>query len=166
MIYFIYLFLALFSLLLPLKSSAFCPLCVISTGALAGLFRWLGVDDAIIGLWFGAFVTSSGIVINKFLLKRQIKIKFQLFLILLGAYVLFVNVFYWGGTFVSYNKILGVNKIIFGTIFGNLLFLSTIYFDKFLRRQNQSKIFISHQKVIIAIGLLLIFSLFFYFLIK
>lgn len=160
-----YLFLALLGLLLPLKGLAFCPLCVISTGALAGLFRWLGVDDAIIGLWLGAFITSSGIVINKFLLKRQ-RIKLQSFLILLILYVLSVGLFYFGGAFVPYNKIFGVNKIIFGIIFGNLSLLFSFFLDKLLRKGNQGRIFVSHQKLLLAVGLLLAVSLIFYLFIK
>lgn len=153
-------------LFFPLKALAFCPMCVIATGALTGLFRWLGVDDAIIGLWLGSFITSLAIVLNNFLVKKQIKIKFQLFWVFLGLYGLIFLGLYWGGVFISYNQILGINKIIFGIMAGNLLLLSAAYFDRFLRKRNQGKILISHQKVIIAIGLLLIFSLIFYFIIK
>lgn len=157
----------LFALLLfPLKTLAFCPMCVVATGVLTGVFRWLGVDDVIIGLWLGSFTTSLAIALNNFLVRKQRKIKFQLFLVLLGLYLAFLVALYWGGAFASYNQTWGVNKILFGIIIGNILLSLSLHFDRFLRKQNQGKIFFSHQKVVIAIGLLLAASLIFYFITK
>jgi hypothetical protein len=34
-------------------ASAICPLCTIAVGAGVGLSRWIGVDDAVTGLWIG-----------------------------------------------------------------------------------------------------------------
>jgi len=165
--YFIFL-LGLISILIfsPIKALAFCPLCVVATGALAGFFRWLGVDDTIIGLWLGGFILSASMVFNNFLIRKGKRIRFQLFLILFvfyGPAVLFLEQF---GVLSSYNKIFGIDKIFFGVIFGSLLLLLAPYLDKILRKQKQGKIFISHQRVVIAIGLLLIISLILYFSIK
>ena len=67
------------SFFLPIKASAFCPVCIVATGSLMGIFRWLGVDDAIVGLWLGGFILSVSMVFNNFLIKKEKKIKFQLF---------------------------------------------------------------------------------------
>ncbi|MDP2855813.1 MAG: hypothetical protein Q8N90_01680 [bacterium] len=146
-------------LLWPIKTFAFCPICVVATGALTALFRWLGVDDTIIGLWLGGFVLSVSMVFNNFLIKKGKRIKLQLILILAVFYGLAVLSLYQFGALTLYNKIFGIDKIFFGMILGSLLLLLSPQLDKILRKQNQGKIFISHQKMLIAISLLIIFSL-------
>ncbi|MDP2930388.1 MAG: hypothetical protein Q8N56_02145 [bacterium] len=150
----------------PIKALAFCPLCVVATGTFLGIFRWLGVDDTIIGLWLGGFILSVSTVFNNFLIRKGKKIKFQLFSILSIFYGLVVLSLYKLGGLSPYNKIFGIDKIFFGMILGSLLLLSAPYLDKFLRKQNQGKIFISHQKMLIAIGLLIAFSLGLYLFIR
>lgn len=151
---------------LPLKAFAFCPLCIVATGAFTGLFRWLGVDDTIVGLWLGGFTLSSVVLINNFLKKWNKRIPLQLFVVALFSYLMVFFLLLWSKSFNAYNTILGINKIIFGIILGSILLIISPYLDKFLRKQNQGKIYLSHQKVLIAIGLLLIFSLSFYFITK
>lgn len=152
--------------LLPAQVLAFCPLCAVATGAGVGFFRWLGVDDTIIGLWLGGFVLSATIWLNKFLISKGKKIKFQLPGMIAILYGFIVGGLYWTGFIKPYNKIWGLNKILFGLIVGSFLLFLTPFFDKFLRRRNQGKIFISHQKMLLALGLLLIFSLIFYLITK
>jgi len=144
---------------LPIRILAFCPMCVIATGTFLGIFRWLGVDDTIIGLWLGGFLLSSSIVFNKFLIKKWKAGKFRLLFIVFVFYGLIVLSLYKFGGLSPYNKIFGVYKIFFGMIIGSLLLLFSPYLDKFLRKHNQGKILVSHQKMIIAVGLLIIFSL-------
>ncbi len=150
---------------LPIKALAFCPLCVVATGAFTALFRWLGVDDTIIGLWFGGFILFASIMLNNFLIRKGKKIRFQPFLIFSVFYGLVALFLYLSGTLTPYNKVFGVDKILLGMTLGGLLLLLSPHLDKFLRKQNRGKIFISHQKVLIAIGLLLVTSLILYFLI-
>ena len=151
---------------LPIKVLAFCPLCVVATGAFTGFFRWLGVDDTIIGLWLGGFILSISMVFNNFLIKKGKKTRFQFFLILLVFYGLAILFLYQFGALSPYNKIFGIDKISFGIILGSLLLLFTPYLDRFLRKQNQGKIFISHQKVLVAVVLLIIFSFILYLILK
>ena len=166
--YFVLLTTGLSSILsfLPNRALAFCPVCVVATGTFLGIFRWLGVDDTIIGLWLGGFILSVSIVLNNFLIRKGKKIKFQLFLILFIFYGLVALSLYKLGGLSPYNKIFGIDKIFFGIILGSSLLLLAPYLDKFLRKQNQGKIFIFHQKMIIAIGLLIIFSFIFYLIIQ
>lgn len=140
-----------------------CPICVIGTGILMEFFRWLGVDDIIVGLWLGGFTLSSVLMINKYLSK---KLKLSLPLILVGFYASTIVLLWLGGLFSVRNEIFGVNKTIFGMAAGSLLLLSSLPLDKFLRKINGGRIFISHQKVFTAIGLLLFFSLIFYLTIR
>lgn len=144
---------------LPSKVLAFCPLCVVSTGTITGVFRWLGVDDTIIGLWLGGFVLSVIILFNNFLIKRGRRISLQLPIIAVSFYLLMILVLFWAGLIVPYNTIFGINKIFAGMFFGSLALLCAPILDKALRRMNQGKIFISHQKVLITLSLLFLGSL-------
>ncbi|MDP3093884.1 MAG: hypothetical protein Q8N16_03930 [bacterium] len=166
--YFVLLTTGLSSILsfLPVKALAFCPLCVVATGTFLGIFRWLGVDDTIIGLWLGGFILSVSMVLNNFLIRKGKRIKFQLFLILFTFYGLAVLSLYRFGGLSPYNKIFGIDKMFFGIILGNLLLSASPYLDKFLRKQNQGKIYISHQKVLVALALLITFSFILYFILK
>ena len=87
-------------------------------------------------------------------------------MILSVFYGMVIFFLYRFGGLTSYNKIFGVDKIFLGIIIGSLLLLSASYLDKFLRKQNQGKMFVSHQKMIVAVGLLIIFSLIFYLIIQ
>lgn len=159
---------AFFALIvLPFKALAFCPVCVVGTGAGIGFFRWLGVDDSIIGLWTGGFFLSSAILINNFLIKKNKKFKFQLFFVLLALYLPLVLFLYGKSGFLNpYNEIFGISKIIFGIILGSILLALSPFLNELLKKQNQGKVFISHQKVLISITSLLIFSFIFYLFIK
>ncbi len=150
---------------LPIKALAFCPLCVVATGAFAALFRWLGVDDTIIGLWLGGFILSASIMFNNFLIKKGKRIRFQPLLVFSVFYGFTALSLYQFGALTLYNKFFGVDKIFIGIILGSLLLSLSPVLNRFLRKQNQGKIFVSHQKVLIAIGLLLIASSILYFLI-
>ncbi len=149
----------------PSIAAAFCPLCVIATGAGVGLARWLGIDDIIIGLWLGGFSLSLSLFLNNLLVKMGRRIRFQSVLIFLAFTGLNFFLLYFGGFFGISSKIFGINKLVFGFALGTLLLLLVPRIDKFLRKLNDGKIFISHQKMLTAIILLLIFSLVFYFLI-
>ncbi len=157
------------SVLLPIKAYAFCPLCAVATGFFLGIFRWLGVDDTIIGLWIGAFIFSVSILFNNYLIRKNRKIPFQIFFVVLSSYLVTISALLLTNSinpFNPYNNILGINKIIFGMILGSLTLLITPKLNNLLKEQNEGKNFISHQKVIAAVGLLLIISLGFYFLIQ
>lgn len=151
-------------LALPRQSWAFCPLCVAGTGAGVGFFRWLGVDDTIIGLWLGGFIVSVSTWLNKYLTGKEIKIKFQLPVIVVGFYSLnFILLRQLGLLSYPYNKLWGINKLILGIALGSLVVVFAFYLDQFLRSKNNGKVFISYQMVIIPIFLLALLGLIFNF---
>ncbi len=149
-----------------LEAFAFCPFCVVTTGAATGFFRWLGFDDTIIGLWIGSFIFSLAVFFNDFLKKKIKNYRAPAFLMICIFYLLNILILSCLGALTLCNEILGVNKIIFGTIIGGIVFFFASFVDKFLKKQNQGKVFISYQKVLLVIGLLLIVSLFFYLVFK
>lgn len=153
-------------LLLPSATFAFCPVCLVATGLFTGIFRWLGVDDTIVGLWLGAFALSLSIFLNNVLFRKGKNVKFQLTLIAVAIYILLAATLYFTGAFIPDNNIFGINKIIFGIIFGSLLLAISPPADRLIRKQNQGRMFVSHQKVFVAVGIVLLFSFIFYIMIR
>ena len=153
------------ALIIPLKASAFCPLCVIATGFLTGYFRWLGVDDLIIGLWLGGFLVSSSILINSIVARKNINLPKTLIPGLI--YVLSFLALYFGGILsIPYGQLFGFPRIILGIIIGSIVILATPKISGLIKNLNGGRNFFSHQKMLVAIFLLLILSLIFYLLIK
>lgn len=153
------------SLLLPFSALAFCPLCVIATGAFTGLFRWLGVDDLIIGLWLGGFIFSISVMAGNYLKLKIKRLSVYPVAIAVALYGLTAALLYFDGILsVPYNRIFGISRIVIGIIGGSLLLYITPYLSKALRKINNGENFISHQKMLLGIFLLLSFSLIIYFL--
>jgi len=153
------------SLALPFSVWAFCPLCVVATGALTGVFRWLGVDDLIIALWLGGFLFATSIMAGNYLKLKVKKLANYSTAMAIVLYGLTIILLYFGGILSApYNRIFGISRIIIGLVAGSLLFLITPYLNKLLKRTNNGKNFISHQKMLLGIFLLLSFSLVAYFL--
>ncbi|MEK9153281.1 MAG: hypothetical protein AAB723_01630 [Patescibacteria group bacterium] len=149
----------------PFSALAFCPLCVVATGALTGLFRWLGVDDLIIGLWLGGFLFSTSVMAGNYLKLKVKKLANYSTVAAVALYGLTIILLYFDGILsVPYNRIFGISRIIIGLIGGSLLLLIVPRLNKILKRLNNGENFISHQKMLLSIFLLLFFSLIAYFL--
>jgi len=150
----------------PFSALAFCPLCVVATGVFTGLFRWLGVDDVIVGLWLGGFTLSTAVFFSSYLFRKTGKNQLRALFSIVFFYVSTIFFLFISGSLIAYNNIWGVNKIIIGMILGGLIVLMAPTLDKFLRKTNQGKMFVSHQKVLAAVGSLLSASLIFYLVIR
>lgn len=68
--------------------------------------------------------------------------------------------------FMSGNELLGVDKIIFGTIIGSLVFAGAADLYEYLKKKNNNKAHFPFEKVVIPITVLAIISLIFYFVTK
>lgn len=69
-------------------------------------------------------------------------------------------------TGIATNKILGLDKIIFGQILGLFIWLLGIFIDRKSRKLNGDKILFPYQKVVFPISILIIFTLLFKLLFK
>lgn len=152
-------------LALPFSALAFCPVCVVATGALTGLFRWLGVDDLIIGLWLGGFLFSTSVMAGNYLRSKIKKPSIYPVAVVIALYSLTIVLLYFDGILSTpYNRIFGISRIVVGLVGGSLLLSIVPYLNKILKRMNNGDNFISHQKMLLSIFLLLSFSLVAYFL--
>jgi len=156
-----------FLFLVPTNVWAVCPACTVAVGAGVGLSRWLGIDDTITGLWVGGFLISSSLWLDSYLDNKKIKFPRRTFVLVLIFYLVTVLPLYFTEIIGHpYNKIWGIDKLIIGIGVGSVLFLASVFLDKYLRRKNGGKVIFYYQKVALPVTLLLLGSGVFYFLTK
>jgi hypothetical protein len=140
------------------KALAVCPVCTIAVGAGLGLSRWLGIDDTVSGIWVGGLILSMSFWIDDWLVKKNIKINYQLPLTIIAMYALtLLPLKYQGVIGHPFNQIFGVDKLIFGIILGSFVFIAGIYADKKVRSIKGHQLF-DFQKVVFPVSALFIFS--------
>jgi hypothetical protein len=150
--------------LLPLQQAqAVCPVCTIAVGACLGLSRWLGVDDLISGVWIGGLIVSFIAWTIDWLNKKNIRFMFRKIIVAVLFYAITIIPLYKTGIIGHpYNKFWGIDKLVFGIISGSIVFLISIWFNDFLKKRNQGKVYFPFQKVVIPLLFLAITSLIFW----
>lgn len=155
---------ALMLALIPIAQSV-CPLCTIAVGAGLGISRYFGIDDLITSIWIGGLLISTSFWMIDWFEKKKINFVFRDQIIVLLFYLLVIIPLYISKTIGSpTNRFFGVDKILFGMLIGTIAFLSSVYFDSYLRRLNKNKVIFPYQKVIIPLMFLIIASIVFYLL--
>lgn len=141
-----------------------CPVCIVTVGGGMFLAKKLGIDDFLISLWISAFNVAIS-----FWLALKIKNKILNNPVILSLIMLSLTLFYFiytnqtGG---PTNKILGLDKIIFGQIFGLLIMFLGIFIDRYSRKLNSGKILFQYQKVVFPVGTLILITLLFKLIFK
>ena len=145
---------------------AFCPLCVVAVGTGFGFSRWFGVDDVITSIWIGGLLVALSIWTIIWLDTKNWNFKYQKIVIPFVYYLLtFGPLYYYDMLGHPLNTIFGIDKIIFGSVLGTIIFLGSIWFHNFLKIKNQGKQFFSYQKVVLPFLILFVVSIVLYFLI-
>ncbi|MFH1781679.1 MAG: hypothetical protein ABH835_03655, partial [Patescibacteria group bacterium] len=148
-------------------AKAVCPLCVVAVGAGLGLSRWLGVDDVISSMWIGALLASLSIWTITWLKKKNWSFKYDKIAVWAAYYLLALGPLYYSEIIGHpLNRIFGIDKILFGAIFGTIVFLLSLELHKLLRKRNQGKSFFTFQRIAVSAAALLIASIIIYFLLK
>ena len=137
-----------------------CPICTIGLAAGVGLSRWLKVDDVISGLWIGALILALSIWTFNWLLKKREKKPFWVLLLCIVFWYLltFVPFYYTGLLNLECQKILGLNRLVFGAGLGIIVAAISLKIENFVRKGPEKKRLFPFQKVIIPIVILLITS--------
>lgn len=141
-----------------------CPVCIVTVGGGMLLAKKLNIDDFLVALWISGLNTAIS-----FWLATKFKNKFLKNPIILSLIMLGLTLFYFiytDQTGVLNNKLLGLDKIIFGQILGFFIWLLGIFIDHKSRKINGGKILFPYQKVVFPIGILIIFTLLFKLLFK
>ncbi|MBI5332250.1 MAG: hypothetical protein HZB65_01630 [Candidatus Aenigmarchaeota archaeon] len=143
---------------------AHCPLCTAATGAAVGVARTYGVDDMIVGSLIGAFIISTALWLNNFLIKRnkgKEYIPMQSHMISLASFLLTVAGFYIGGLFNSAmsSYVLGIDKLFLGTLVGTFITLGAYEFHQIIRRRNNNKNYLPLQPVWLVLAFIAVFNI-------
>jgi hypothetical protein len=152
------------------KASAICPVCVVAVGAGLGLSEYLGIDDAIAGVWIGGLlVAMSAWTISWFNKKNWSFGNKDLRDIVI--FILYYGLTIWPlfaknliGS--PYNRLWGIDKLIFGIIIGSIGFALAVLWYNNLKKKNNGHAYFPFQKVVQPLGALIILSFVFYFLTK
>jgi len=144
---------------------AFCPVCAVAIGAGVGLSQYLGVDDAITGLWVGALIMTMIIWTIEWLNAKKIHFKGRIILTIIIYYLISLIPLY-KEKIIGHplNKIWGVDKLLLGIIIGSIILPLAITYSDWLKSNNRNKVYFPFQKVIIPIVVLLLMSSCFYLL--
>ncbi len=156
--------LSTFYFLLSTATWAQCPVCIVTVGGGMYLAKKLGIDDFLVSLWISGLNTAISFW-------AATKIKHRLFgsPIVLSIIMLALTLVYFiftdqtGGVT---NKIIGLDKIIFGQILGMFIWFLGIFVDRKSRTLNGGKILFPYQKVVFPISILLVFTILFKLIFK
>lgn len=145
-----------------------CPICTVGLVAGVGLSRWFKVDDVISGLWIGALILALAIWTFNWVLKRLPRFSsgqgekkpFWVLLVFIVLWYLltFVPMHYAGLLDMECQKILGLNRLVFGAGLGVIVAVIALWLENFARKGAEKKRIFPFQKVIIPILFLLIAS--------
>jgi len=162
----IFLFTLFSTTLLAIPAKAFCPVCTVAIGAGLGFAKVLGIDDVITSIWIGGVLLSSSLWLINWLDSKKIRffLKRKIIYILMYGFVLVP--FISSGTIGAlHNQLWGIDKIILGMILGTAGFaLGMIINSKMLKGHN-NKPYFPFQKVVMPMGMLILLSLIFFFIV-
>ncbi|MBD5400467.1 hypothetical protein HDR61_01830 [bacterium] len=154
--------LALFACLMPAAAFAnpACPVCTIAIGAALPITRRMGVPDAIVGIWAGAFLAIMGYWIIKFMARRGWNFPGR------NAIVLTLSVATIGFAYINtvkyspctYFGFLPVDPLLMGTILGAVLFIVTEKVYDWMKARNGGHAHFPFEKVVLPIIVLAIAS--------
>lgn len=152
---------------IALPALAICPVCTVAVISGFGLSRYLGIDDTISGLWIGALTISFILWTIDWLERKKIKF-FAKNWIVSGAYIamLLIPLSYKDIIGHPLNSLYGIDRIIFGLIWGSSLFFLAHMLYQYLKKKNNGRAHFPYEKIVIAVAPLIIVSLIFYFLTK
>ncbi len=168
----IFIFISLFSIyysLFPTVAYAVCPVCTVAVGAGLGLSRWLGIDDAISSIWIGGLILSMSFWMIDWLKRRKFKAIQQFNTSTISVFVIIAMytltlIPLWLSKVIGnpLNTIIGIDKVIFGTIVGSIMFLVGMWADKKVRKIKGRQLF-QYQKVVFPVLSLVLTSLLIYY---
>ena len=156
-----------FYLALPLPAQAFCPVCTVALGGGLAISRWLGVDDAVTGIWIGAFTLYLAFWfiawINR---KKSFKNGWLSLLVIILSYLLTYLFLQLLGAYTGQNLIFGLERVAFGMLLGSLILPPSLIFEKYLRQKNAGRAYFYFQKTVIPLSFLFLANLLLHYFLK
>lgn len=173
-IFFVLIIVNLFPLI-----SAHCPLCTAGAVGGIGIARYLGVDDSIVGIFIGAFIVSTALWFNKWLLKKGKNFPLQETILMIASFLLLVIPLYTAGIITDFEMvksmpehhsvlgmgIYGIDKLFLGIIVGSIFVWMAFTFSDAIKRKRGSILW-PYQGISFMFITLVVLSLMFWFITK
>lgn len=150
-------------------AQAVCPVCTVAVGAGIGLSRWLGIDDAVTGLWLGGFLLSLSLWTINWLNRRNIRFFFKRPVVILAYYALTIVPLYYAKIISHPYRFIcscANDRLVLGIIEGTFAFYFAAKLYEFLKERNAGRPHFPYEKVVFPVAMLIIFTAIFYFLTK
>jgi len=145
------------SIVFPGPVLAHCPLCIVGAGAGLSISRFLGIDDAVTGVWLAAFIGAFSLWLARFVKRKFIPLQEEL------IYILSFGLTLW--SFYAFNLVdehagllFGVPRLVFGIVAGAVIFYLTDVAHQLVKKV-KGKVLIPYQGVIFSLGGIAILSL-------
>jgi len=169
--------LPLFFLPFFIKSvNAHCPLCTAGAAVAAGGAAWLGVNNAAIGVFIGAFAVSMGWWVSNLIKKKYVPFQRQLIIaisflttipplmpIMKGIYPILISIVGAYGSLL--NRTYLINAFLMGSIIGGFIVSITPWLSKKITDACKGKT-LPYQGITLTFGLLAIAGILLQILIK
>ena len=158
---------AVIGLGLTASANAVCPVCTVAVGTGVGLSRWLGVDDAVTGLWLGGLTVSMIIWTLHWMESHNIQFKVRGLITTIVYYLLLLAPLHFGDLLGHpRNAFHGVDKLLLGIGTGSLAFFAGAWWYERIKEKHGGHAIFPFQKVVMPVSPLLVLSVIFYFLMK
>lgn len=152
--------------ILSIPAKAFCPVCTIAVGAGLSFTKVLGIDDTISSIWIGGVLLSSSLWLINWLDSKNIKFFLKRKLVYLVMYGFVLVPFISSGTIGAlHNQLWGIDKILLGMILGTVGFMIGMGINSKMLIGHNNKAYFPFQKVVMPMGMLILLSLIFFFIV-
>ena len=138
-----------------------CAVCTVALVSGLGISRFLGVDDALTGVWLGAAMTGmigfiSNMLAQRFVKFKQVKLISMVVMAAILAYVLYRV----DGIFAR-DGFLGLTNLSVGVVIGIICLALGLYLDQALRRlkNDHGRAYFPFQKVVCPVAMVLVGTL-------
>lgn len=148
---------------------AVCPVCTIAVGTGLGLSRWLGINDAVTGLWIGGLVVSLIIWTADWLNKRFGRSVPRDLFVVAGYYLAVIVPLYYARIITNPVDFLcscARDNLIIGIMEGSTAFYFGAAFYDHLKAKNGGHAYFPFQKAVMPVIILVFFTIIFFFLTK
>ena len=139
-----------------------CAVCTVALVSGLGISRFLGVDDALTGVWLGAAMTAMMGFISNLLAQRFVKFKAAKNLSILIMASIFAFILYRVDGIVGGSNVLGLTNLSVGVVIGVICLGLGLYVDKALRqlKNDHGKAYFPFQKVVCPVAMVFLGTLF------
>lgn len=153
----------------PAMANPACAVCTVAVAASLEIAHYLGVDDSVVGVWAGAFLTILGYWLIAWFDKKKWRFWGRDF-ILIAASISMIGFMYINGlgyTALPYNPepilIFFLDPFLFSVLAGALVLIYANRFYQWMKAKNGGHAHFPFEKVAVPVLSLALLSLWFYY---